>query len=52
MAGIAHVVVVTRVAGGGEGVMAAHRVLHDLNERFELAVEGLGWEARSGIAAA
>ena len=49
---IAHVIVVAAVAGGGEGIMPSHRVLHDLDQRLELAVEGLGGKARCRVAAA
>ena len=52
MAGIAHVVVIARIAGGGEGVVAADRILDDLDQRLEIAVEGLGRQAGRRIAAA
>ncbi len=36
---IAHIVIITGVARGREGVVAADRVLDDLYQRFEIAVE-------------
>ena len=52
VAGIAHVIVVAAVAGRGEGIVPAHRVLNDLDQRFELAVEGLRRQAWCRVAAA
>ena len=52
MARITHVVVVARIAGGCEGVVPSDRILHDLHQRLEIAVESLGRQARRRIAAA
>ena len=49
--GVAHVVVVAGVAGGGESIVATAGVLHDLDQRLELAIERLGRQAGRGIAA-
>ena len=51
VAGIAHVIVVARIAGRGESIMPANRVLHDFNQRLKFAVKGFGWQARGGITA-
>ena len=41
MARIAHVVVIARIAGGGEGIMAPDRILDDLHQRLEIPIERL-----------
>ena len=52
MARIAHIVIVTAVAGSRERIVTSDRILNDLDQRLEMAPEGFRGQARSGVAAA
>ena len=52
MAGIADVVVVFRCAGHGKGVVAAHGVLHHLDQRHPVLIEVFRMQARHRIGVA
>ena len=50
MAGITLVVIIARVAGKPEGIVAADGVAHHLDQRLHVLIEGLGEEAGKRIA--
>ena len=52
VAGVADVVVVLGRAGHGEGVVAAHGVLHDFDQRRHVLVVVLGMQPRHGVGVA